>query len=53
MNIDTFSFNRNSKKCVFLEISGLETFKTALQQHDGEFATDRNKGNWENWNYQI
>ena len=32
---------------------GLENVKTTLQQHDGEFATDKNKGNWENQNQQI
>ena len=38
------------EKYLYFEILRLENFKTTEQQHDGEFATDRNKGNWENWN---
>ena len=28
------------------EIFSLENFKSTLQQHDGEFATNKCKGNW-------
>ena len=44
--------NKIRKSHTFLDI-GFENFKITLQQHDGEFAADRNKGSWEGYNHQI
>ena len=48
ININTFLSINKIEKRYFFGIMGLEFFWIMLQQHDGLFAIDRNKGNWEN-----